>query len=114
MASRSGALSLLEKKLVMLANQSNELPADGRSAVRLCPHFTWHLGVSLPSIRYSYHQLVLLVCFAPSELLLLIRQVGSTQFSEPEAQILASRFSAGKPGVVDAASLLQSVRAVPV
>lgn len=28
-ASRPGARSLLEKKLVMLANQNNELPADG-------------------------------------------------------------------------------------
>ena len=28
--SRPGALSLLERKLVMLSNQNNELPADGK------------------------------------------------------------------------------------
>ena len=28
-SSRPGALSLLEKKLVTLSNQSNELPSDG-------------------------------------------------------------------------------------
>ena len=71
-SSRSGAFSLLEKKLVLLSNQGNELPAD--------------------------------------ELLLIIRQVGS-KLPEDQAQILASRFATSKPGVIDAASLLQSVRA---
>ena len=72
-SSRSGAFSLLEKKLVLLSNQGNELPAD--------------------------------------ELLLIIRQVGS-KLPEDQAQVLASHFAASKPGVIDAASLLQSIRAV--
>jgi Ca2+-binding EF-hand superfamily protein len=64
---------LLEKKLVLLSNHGNELPAD--------------------------------------ELLLIIRQVGS-QLPEEQAQVLAARFTTSKPGVIDAAGLLQSVRAM--